>query len=246
MTLEKYKRYVRTWQLTPEGVDRYHELANRHPLPPRAAGEFAALEMLITLHPLDYIVKRKTRGVMPDFEALRRKGYAEEVGDRYGRMVSLLDQHDPTLLPAFRAYKKLSYGEDFSESELDEALSILKGRAQKESDLIMRAREEVRTQREELARERPDLAGTIESINKGLSAPPKHLQKFVEVIGEPETQEEKVDALDAAMHELHWDPDLVRQLPKREQSVVGGSIQSWLRQMAGDAVSGEEVELYEE
>lgn len=208
MSLEQHKWYRRNLQLTPEGVDRYHELSSRQTLGSTTASQFAALEMLITLHPLDYVYKRLPTGVKPAFLGLIERGYAEEVGDRYGHMASLLSQKDPELLPTFRVYEKLAQGEEVTEEELDRALSTLKKRALEEAEHM---------------------------------AIRRHLDEFVETIGEPTTQEEKVHALDAAMHELHWDPDLLRQLSQRDQSLVGGSIQSWLRKLAGDKVPDEEV-----
>ena len=68
----------------------------------------------------------------------------------------------------------------------------------------------------------------------GRMAAHEHLDEFVELIGEPKTRSEKVIALDAAIHKLHWDPDLLRNLSRGKQSVVGSSIGWWLWQLAGD------------
>lgn len=210
--LEELRWYKRNLQLTPEGVDRYSELASQRSLKGRAASEFAALQLLITLHPLDYVFKRLPKGTRPNFERLLEKGYAEVVEDRYGHLVATLGSYDPELLPAFRTYKKLAYEEEVSEEELDRALDILKGRALKEAETMA-----IRT----------------------------HLDEFVEAIEAPQFRAEKAIALDAAMSKLHWDPDLIRQLSPRGRSVVGSSVLSWLRQLAGNEVSDEELESYE-
>lgn len=233
--------YRRNLQLTPEGVDRYQELVEGEALSSQAASEFAALQLLITLHPLDYVVKKFPKGTKPNFEVLLEKGYAMEVGDKYSYMTLTLGRHDPELLPAFSAYKKLVYEEELTEEELDEALGILRGRAFQESEDMMVGRQQAQVKRRDLARRCPDLAGTMETLDKYFQGPPKHLSEFVEAIGEPSTREEKAIALDTAMHRLHWDPDLLRRLPRREQSVVGSSVLSWLRQLAGDEISDEEV-----
>ena len=68
---------------------------------------------------------------------------------------------------------------------------------------------------------------------KGKMAMTKHLDELLEKIGEPKTKRDKAIALDTAISTLHWDPDLLRKLPKRNQPLVGDSIAKWLDQLAG-------------
>jgi len=235
--IERLRWYKRNLQLTPEGVDRYWELVQKPTLGLRAASEFAALGLLITLHPLDYVPKKLPIGTNPNFEALLEKGYAEEVSDKYSHMTLTLGEHDPELLPTFRTYKKLAYEEEPTEEELDEALRILKERIGEEELLIAETRRGTAERLEKLGAPR----GLIEATG---GMPNLTISEVKESIGEPRTKSEKAIALDTAMSKLHWDPDLLRKLPKREQSVVGSSILSWLRQLAGDEVSNEEIGEY--
>lgn len=61
---------------------------------------------------------------------------------------------------------------------------------------------------------------------------PWSIKTWEEKVGTPTTKSEKVLALDAAIHLAHYDPDMLRRLPGREQSLVGGSILGWLSELS--------------
>lgn len=64
-------------------------------------------------------------------------------------------------------------------------------------------------------------------------ARPGALTDLWSLVGVPGTKQDKIIALDTIISKIHYDPDLIRQLPKRDQPVVGGSILAWLNQLAG-------------
>ena len=64
-------------------------------------------------------------------------------------------------------------------------------------------------------------------------ARPGALTDIWSLVGVPRTKQDKIIALDTIISKIHYDPDLIRQLPKRDQPIVGGSILAWLNQLAG-------------
>lgn len=65
---------------------------------------------------------------------------------------------------------------------------------------------------------------------------PWSVKDWEEKVGVPTTKSEKREALHMAVHLAHYDPDMLRRLPKREQSLVGGSILGWLEELSGEEV----------
>jgi len=65
---------------------------------------------------------------------------------------------------------------------------------------------------------------------------PWAIKNWEEKVGTPTTKSEKVLALDAAVHLAHYDPDMLRALPRKEQALIGGSILGWLDELSGEKV----------
>jgi len=209
-------------QVTPLGVAHYYDLTNKlDQLSRPLSREFKALQSIIVIHPLDYIPLRGLpTPVRADYLSLIRKGYVREVENSFSYLIGVLDRYDPSLLPVVQTYNKIAHREAVSSRELNLALRALTNRLKEEESYIEK-------RRIESAKRLKEIGGpTLPNL-------PNPASEVLKEVGVPKTRTDQVIALDTAMSRLHFDPDLLRTLPKSHQPIVGQSIKSWLNQLAG-------------
>ena len=199
-------------QVTPEGYDRYYELVDllrEEPDHPKLIKEFIALQHIILLHPLDYVYPDAVRNY-PDWNPQPSQQDLENlVRSDYAKPV---ESHYNMLISTLKEY----------DPELLPVFKTYKKLAYAEpvSDY-------------EIDQATIILKRRIEEEEATLAIPGSLTEVWDTSAGESRTRKDRAQILDKIISRIHYDPDLIRKLPKRNQSTVGSAILQWLNQLAG-------------
>lgn len=194
-------------QVTPEGHDRYYDLVDilrNHPHP-QLKKEFNALQYIVHLHPLDYVFP-KSIGYDPAKPTTQ--DFKNLIREGYAKIAE--DNYE-TLIETLKTYdpELLPIFQTYKKLAYEESLS-----ESEISDALRLLGERMFTEEATLK-----MQGPFPDLWKS--------------IGSTRTKSQKALALDNLINKIHYDPDLLRKLPRREQTTVANAILNWLDQLAG-------------